>query len=455
MFIALKSIILGAFLGGIKVTDQGKLALNVKELEFENDFGQNPVGLGHFSKDQGFIAVASLVGAFVGAAVAGLPLAALVLIAGLNDIRFASRRERQPSEAVVAAASEAVVADDSEAVVAAATPSTKNELLQALRQQCPSLLSLVKSHPIRCVGVQRAGKTTLVKKLALLRMVLLPDHKVIASTPHHEPTNSYPAVFQIAGIRNGKRDYPAIQKEWHGLAQRVESGTVSSTTTIWDEFGLMDKVLDENSLTSMLTSCLRETMKFGEYPIFIIHGETQAFLPGSKGLVTALLSSTVRLEAIGEKVIGADGLEDIQPTGKFKIQWLDGTRSEGQIPQWLTEDLLTGMLPAPQQHPAVERSEKSLPDAEPDKIEHLNALLDGTFSRSELPERSASEPLNLDPFSAEITLQERGAVVSFRRSGQSKEETIFLVWGARKGGSKAYVRAKEKLDFILSKSGLD
>jgi capsule polysaccharide export protein KpsC/LpsZ len=46
-------------------------------------------------------------------------------------------------------------------------------------------------------------------------------------------------------------------------------------------------------------------------------------------------------------------------------------------------------------------------------------------------------------------------VVTFRRSGRSKEETIFLVWGAKKGGNKAYVAAKEKLDRILSESGLE
>jgi len=103
-------------------------------------------------------------------------------------------------------------------------------------------------------------------------------------------------------------------------------------------------VMEEEILTSVLTSCLRETMKFGEYPVFIVHGETQAFLPGSKGLVTVFLEGTVRVEAVGEKTIGDDGLETIQPTGKFRIQWLDGTREEGKIPGWLTEELLIGML---------------------------------------------------------------------------------------------------------------
>jgi hypothetical protein len=225
-------------------------------------------------------------------------------------------------------------------------PQTKQELISALKQQCPALLSLVKSHPIRAVGVQRSGKTTLVKKLALLRLVLLPNHKVIASTPHYEPENPYPNSFQVVGVKEGKRDYPAIRQEWHQLAARVEACQVNSITTVWDEFGLMNKVLSEEELISVLTSCLRETMKFGEYPIFIVHGETQAFLPGSKGLVTIFLNSTVRVETLGEKVEGKDGLETIRPTGKFRIQWLDGLQELGKIPEWLTEELLLSWLPS-------------------------------------------------------------------------------------------------------------
>ncbi len=87
-------------------------------------------------------------------------------------------------------------------------------------------------------------------------------------------------------------------------------------------------------------------MKFGEYPIFIVHGETQAFLPGSKGLVTIFLNSTVRVETLGEKVEGKDGLETIRPTGKFRIQWLDGLQELGKIPSWLTEELLLSWLPS-------------------------------------------------------------------------------------------------------------
>ncbi len=243
------------------------------------------------------------------------------------------------------------------------SPDDRRALIARLKEECPALLKLVKSHPIRAVGVQRSGKTTLVKLLALLRMVLIPGHRVIAATPHAEAANPYPAkAFKTVGITTaGQRDYAAIEREWDGLAARVKACQESSITTIWDEFGLFDQVMAEEKIKTNLTSCLRETMKFGEYPVFIVHGETAAFLPGSKGLVTVFLGSTVRLEAIGEAVEDDMGLETIRPTGKFNVTWLDGSRDEGQIPAWLTEQYLLGLIgnsaPIPVPNPVLPEPE--------------------------------------------------------------------------------------------------
>jgi hypothetical protein len=79
---------------------KGKLAEITSDIQFENDFGQEPIGLGKITKDQGVIAVCSLVGAFVGTAVAGVPMAAIVLMIGLNDILSLNKvtRERQSKE---------------------------------------------------------------------------------------------------------------------------------------------------------------------------------------------------------------------------------------------------------------------------------------------------------------------------------------------------------------------
>ncbi len=70
-------------------------------LTFENDFGKNPLFLAHLTLDQGIIIILSLAGAFVGAAVAGVPLLAVILAAGLNDVRYAgsnnSTSQEEPS----------------------------------------------------------------------------------------------------------------------------------------------------------------------------------------------------------------------------------------------------------------------------------------------------------------------------------------------------------------------
>ena len=238
-------------------------------------------------------------------------------------------------------------------------PKTRSELIARLKQDCPLLLKLVKSHPIRAVGVQRSGKTTLVKRLALLRMVLLENHSVTASTPHYEEVNQYPDVFTIAGIRNGQRDYPAIERAWYQMASDVEACNMANITYVWDEFGLQDKAIpitpENDPIKTVLISCLRETMKFQIYPIFILHGETAAFLPGSKGLVTVILASTVRVETIGESVEGDDGLEMIRPTGRFNVTWLDGSKGEGILPAWLSEDFLLRMI-GPRSIPVIKTS---------------------------------------------------------------------------------------------------
>lgn len=355
-------------------------------IELENDLAQQPIGLAHFTEDlsvlaTGYVSIGLLASSFLG------PLALVVAaIAALNDVQWVKAGKPAPKPAPALPQAQDYPAlpsieDEPEPVTqtgiepgstptAIAAPGVLSEddrlaLIARLRDECPSLLRLVKSHPIRAVGVQRSGKTTLVKRLALLRMVLLPGHQAIASTPHYEPENAYPQAIKALGVAaDGGRDYPAIANAWTDMAHRVESCQQSNLTYIWDEFGLFDKVMDEDRIKSVLTSSLRETMKFGIYPIFIIHGETAAFLPGSKGLVTVLLNSTVRLEAIGELTIGADGLETIRPTGGFSVTWLDGSREEGKIPGWLTEEYLLSLLGSktPPRVPTMPASPVTLPE---------------------------------------------------------------------------------------------
>jgi hypothetical protein len=71
----------------------GKLVQLASDIQFENDFGQEPILMGRILKDQGVIAVCSLVCFFIGTAITGNPIAGIVLlIAGANDIGYASRK---------------------------------------------------------------------------------------------------------------------------------------------------------------------------------------------------------------------------------------------------------------------------------------------------------------------------------------------------------------------------
>lgn len=60
------------------------------KISFENDFGKEPLLLAHLTRDGGTIAILSLAGAFIGAAFGGLPIAGLILLAGINDLKCAS-----------------------------------------------------------------------------------------------------------------------------------------------------------------------------------------------------------------------------------------------------------------------------------------------------------------------------------------------------------------------------
>ena len=176
------------------------------------------------------------------------------------------------------------------------------------------------------------------------------NHEVVASTPHYEPANPYPDVFRLVGWNKTTqtRDYVGICKAWQSMKGDVAKGGDRNITYIWDEFGLQDQAIaitaESDPIKDVVKSCLRETMKFGIYPIFVVHGETAEFLPGSKGLVTVFRSSTARLEAIGEAITGADGLPTIKPTGRFKFTGLDGLETMGEVPPWLNEKSLLEMI---------------------------------------------------------------------------------------------------------------
>jgi hypothetical protein len=68
-----------------KTTNNNKLAISANRIEFENDFGQEILGLGNITQDRGVLAVGSLVGLFLGTSLVNMPFGILILALGLND----------------------------------------------------------------------------------------------------------------------------------------------------------------------------------------------------------------------------------------------------------------------------------------------------------------------------------------------------------------------------------
>jgi len=92
----------------LEKSSRERLIKIASDLKFENDFGQTPIGLGHITNNQSIIIVFSLVGLFVGTAIAGVPLAVVVLVAGLNDILSINKLGKEQESEAEASLPEAI-----------------------------------------------------------------------------------------------------------------------------------------------------------------------------------------------------------------------------------------------------------------------------------------------------------------------------------------------------------
>ena len=216
-------------------------------------------------------------------------------------------------------------------------------LQKRLASECPDLLLLVKAPPIRLVGLQRTGKSTFARKLALLRAILLPGHCVAWSTPHREADNLVPeALHPFGTTADGAKDFRAIESVWMTTQAAIDKGHQLNTTVVWDEFGSYDAFRNPEVLGVSLRSQLREATKHGYFPILVAHGDQANFYPGVTGILGTLRDSTIKVETIGRQV---DAYGTMAPTGKVVVTWLDGRTTEIQTPDWLTVELLLSLQP--------------------------------------------------------------------------------------------------------------
>ena len=243
---------------------------------------------------------------------------------------------------------------DVPAIESATEPDSKKMTVAALQKrlasECPDLLLLIKAPPIRLVGLQRTGKSTFARKLALLRAILLPGHCVAWSTPHREADNLVPeALHPFGTTADGAKDFRAIEAVWLATQAAIDKGQQLNTTVVWDEFGSYDAFRNPEALGVSLRLQLREATKHGYFPILVAHGDQAHFYPGVTGILGTLRDSTIKVETLGQQV---DAYGTMAPTGKVMVTWLDGRMTEIQTPSWLTVELLLTLQPK-QTRPAL------------------------------------------------------------------------------------------------------
>lgn len=289
--------------------ESGKLVpISLEGLEFENDFGQSPIGLGHFSKDQGFIVVASLVGAFVGAAIAGLPLAAIVLVAGLNDLRHArgelSENEKELSLPVKQEPPAIdVEAKEIEQPIVSPPPqddSSRNIVPMSSSAPLPPEQwtgDLMGYPSILIYGAPGAGKTSTAAWL--IRERINAGHQVKMLDPHRE----YGQWEGLECIGDGM-DYDAINDELKAFTDEIKrrykarlktpNYNPPKLTVVCDEFTQWAKKCSHSA--TFFEECLSDIRKINLHVLFISHGRTLITLGGSTGLAATRDAALLELE---------------------------------------------------------------------------------------------------------------------------------------------------------------
>jgi hypothetical protein len=289
----------------------GSLAPNIPnplrngDIQFKNDFGETPIGLAHFTKDQGAIAILSLAGAFVGAALGGLPAAGVIL---LNDIRYAGRSEVPPDD---------VIDVSSQAVKDTSTPPQEHELEAQppvfvehrevkLSDRTPPNSPLLPDQwtpdlmgypSILIYGAQGAGKTSTAAWLIRERMK--EGHQIKILDPHR----AYGQWDGLECIGDGM-DYDAINDELQAFTEeikvrykaraKVPNYDPPKLTLVCDEFTQWAKKCSHSA--TFFEESLTDIRKINLHVLFISHARTLTGLGGSSGLAATRDAGLLELE---------------------------------------------------------------------------------------------------------------------------------------------------------------
>lgn len=430
----------------------GKLVpISLDGLEFENDFGQSPIGLAHFSKDQGFIVVASLVGAFVGAAIAGLPLAAIVLVAGWNDIRHANQKNRQDEP--VSPEKQEPPAIDVEA------HEVKPSALSASQEALPPdqwAKDLMGYPSVLIYGAQGAGKTSTAAWL--IRERLKTGHQIKVLDPHRE----YGQWDGLNCIGDGM-DYEAINDELKAFTNEIKARYEARAkipnynppklTLVCDEFTQWAKKCSHSA--TFFEESLTDIRKINLHVLFISHARTLIGLGGSSGLAATRDASLLELEleAQVDPVTGEASpnlLGWLKYPGKAIAErqrvaiapWMNGSMNFKSTPNSILKtqtdvrDQLERLLNV---EPTPGASRPLNPAVEP-----LNQPTDEGCTDSGSGSQFSSEPGSERFTPLNLSKEQALALVQSLNAELNQTQIIEKLWQVKKGGSTAWKEAREQ-----------
>ncbi|MBD1835379.1 hypothetical protein H6F61_22500 [Cyanobacteria bacterium FACHB-472] len=247
-----------------------ELANITSGIKFENDFGQETLGLGRLTKDQGVIAVSSLVGAFVGTAIVGLPLAAIVLLVGLNDILSVNKKhKKEPNQEL-----QAIDVESTPVEPTAIGQDTRLDAIQVNAVELPkSIIQLSpfdrnriisESKGLALIGDSGSAKTCVAMYIANG----FNGYGIIVFDPHAK--TDWGNAYVITKM-------PAIYEQMRILLDVLDDGDESPFLVICDEwmeirFDRLNKSGDYKGLADdFIRLFSTKPRKFNKLAVFVLH----------------------------------------------------------------------------------------------------------------------------------------------------------------------------------------
>ncbi|WP_088893168.1 ATP-binding protein [Leptolyngbya ohadii] len=285
-------------------------------------------------------------------------------------------------------------------------------------------------------GAQGAGKTSFASYL--LRCRHKAGHKIGILDPHR----AYGQWKGLEVIGEGM-DYAAIDEAMKQFEEEVKAAYLDRANN--PNFKPSKDTLLAEEMTNWADRCkwsgqflktaLSDIRKIGKCVLFVSHDRTLLSLGGAKGVSGARDAGMLELELLAK--VDPETGEPV-PALKGRLKYPGKDPIEVAIAPWMKGGMdFTDLVQAGSA--AVQPR-----TAEPELNRSVNHTQDEECSDSE-PSGSAVQK-RLEPLGSGLDSDEKllNRISELKQSGLNQDQIILAVWGAKKGGNKAYLQAREE-----------